>query len=167
MPAVHDHGFRVIPHAMRAPSRRPAHLADIHRIAQDVFDAAVVERVAEARADAQRGQVVRDLEQAAPADKVLINFAHNRRGVRVGDVCAVLHAVADRRVGIRSALLGALRHAAPHFLGQIDGIIFVHGFDHGFDDDGHFIITDRLGDGHDLNAQIAAQHGFIQDAVLA
>ena len=167
MPAVHDHRVRVIPHAARAAGRRPAHFADVDRVAQDIFDAAVVDRIAEARAHAERGQVVRNLEQAAAADEVREYFLHDRRGVRVGDVAAVLHAVADRRVGVGTALSRALGHAAPHFFGEIDRVVFVHGLDHGFDDDGHFVVADRLGDRHDLDAQIAAQHGFVQDAVLA
>lgn len=57
-------------------------------------------------------------------------------------------------------------HAAAHLLGQIDGVIFIHGFQKRFDQNGGGVIGQLFCDGDDADSAVPAEHGFIEDAVL-
>ena len=57
-------------------------------------------------------------------------------------------------------------HAALDILGQVDGVILVHGLDHGLHDDAQFALGDGLLDGNDFNMQLFAEDGFVKHGVI-
>ena len=63
--------------------------------------------------------------------------------------------------------LGFLGHTALDLFGEVDAVIFVHSFDHCFEDHRHLIIADIFGNAHNFDAELFTEHRLIYNAVLA
>ena len=144
----------------------PAHLADIDRIAQDIFDGAVFKAVSPVGLDPHVIEPLSDGEETFAGNEAVKDGADQGGLLRNRNQHIVLHPVPERWGALEPAPAGFLRHAALDFFGQVQGVVFVHGLDHGFHDDAHFIVGQGLTDGDDVNAQLPAEHGLVDDAVF-
>lgn len=165
MLTVHDHHVGIVVVAARPALGIPADLANIDRIAQDVFDRSVFPAVAPGRADAERVQIACDLNDRLAADEVRIDLPDKRSGLRIDDVFLVDDVVAERRDRHSAAAFHLLGHSATHLAGQTDGIILVRPFDDALDQRAERTVEHGLRNADDLNA-VFAQHGFVEDALF-
>ena len=107
-----------------------------------------------------------------PADgNTLTEFLKDQRDERCGgflrlEFC-VSHPVPEGRDGNCLAPGKFLIHSPADFLREIQGIIFIHRFQQGFYKDGGGIVGERFGNGDHFNAAFPAEHGFVEDTVLA
>ncbi len=76
------------------------------------------------------------------------------------------HTVTEGRNGYDASPGEFFIHASSDLLRQINGIIFVHGFQQSFDQDGGGIVGQVFRDGYYLDAAVPAEHGFVEDTVL-
>ena len=105
-------------------------------------------------------------EQALSIPEALEDRLHQRGLLGDRDQDSVLHPVAEGGRTLEPAPAGLLRHAALDLLGQIDGIILIHGLDDGLHEDAGLVVGEGFADGDDLDAQLPAEHGLVDDAVL-
>ena len=141
--------------------------SDVYRVFQDVLDVSVFHPVAKTGAHTQVIELARNFHIAHAAQKVGVNHLHQRSGVRVGDILLIFNSIAKRGIGQRFTAVSFFGHAAGDLLGKVYAVIFVHCLDDGFGDDGHFIVPDVFADRNHVDAQLLAQHGFVDNAVLA
>lgn len=78
-----------------------------------------------------------------------------------------LHPIAERGWGDRFPAAHLFQHAALDLFCQIDAVIFVHRFDHRFQQQGELVVAQLFGHGNDVDAQLLAQHGFVDNAIPA
>ena len=76
------------------------------------------------------------------------------------------HPIAERGNRYNAAPGKFFIHAAANLLCQIDGVVFIHGFEQRFNQDGSGVIRQLFCDGDDVDAAVLSEHGFIEDAVL-
>ena len=144
----------------------PAHFPDVDRIAQNIFDGAVFKPVPPVGLDAHVIEPLGDGEEAVSGNEAVKDGLDQRGLLGDWNQHIVLHSVSEGGIALKAAPSGLLRHAPLDLLRQIQGVVFVHGLDHGFHDDAHFVVGQGLADGDDLNAKLPAEHGLVDDAVL-
>ena len=79
---------------------------------------------------------------------------------------AVLGRVTKGGGGLQLAPAVLLLHTALDIFGQVDGIVFVHGLDHGLHDNAQLSLGDGLLNGNNLNMELLAQDGFIKHGIV-
>ena len=113
------------------------------------------------RSDTHSVEPFCDGEKALAGEEAGEYLLHIHGFLRDRNKDIVLDAVAEGGRGLKLAAPVLFLHAALDLLGQIDGIVFVHGLDHGLHDDAHLAFLDRLLDGDHIDLQLFAQDGFV------
>ena len=144
----------------------PPELADIHRIAEDILHGTVFKGSAPVGFDAHIVEPAGNGIEALPGVEAAEDLLHIHRLLRDGDQDIILHGVAEGGRGLQLAAAVLFLHAALDVLRQVDGVVFVHGLDHGFHDDAHFALLDGLFDGDHVDLQLLAEDGLIVHRVV-
>ena len=164
--AVSEDDIRIIKVPAAAPGGVPPQLADIHGIAEDILHGAVFKGAAAVSFDAHIVEPAGDVVSALPGIEAAEHFPHIDGLVRDGNKDIVFDGIAESGGGLQLTPAVLLLHAALDVLGQIDGVILIHGLDHGFHDDTHLAVLDGLLDGDHIDLQLLAQNGLIVHGIV-
>ena len=159
-----DIRIRVVPAATAGGV--PSQLAYVHRITEDVFNGPVLEGAAAVRLDAHGVEPPCDGVKTLTGNEAGEYLLHIYGLLWHRDQHIVEDGVPEGRRGLQLAAAVLFLHAALNVLGQVDGVILIHGLDHGLHDDAHFAVLDGLLDGDDLDLQLLAENGLIVHRVV-
>ena len=144
----------------------PAEGADIDGILQEVFHRPVFKQIAPVGADALGIGPLGEVQIAGAGNKPLKELADNDGFLWDGDKAVFQGAVAEGGGGLQAAAGGFFRHALFYLVGQVDGVVFGHGFQHGLENDGKLVILDGFRNGDDTDIAFPPEHGLIYNAVF-
>ena len=164
--AVSKNNIGIVKIPAAAPGGVPPQLADIHRIAEDILNGAVFKGAATMGLDAHIVEPAGERVAPLPGIEAAEHFAHIDGFVRDGDKDIVFDRIAEGGGGLQLTPAVLLLHAALDVLGQIDGVIFVHGLDHGLHDDAHFAFLDGLFNGDHVDLQLLTQDALIVHGIV-
>ncbi len=138
----------------------------IERVSENIADRPAVKWISAGSADAGGVEKMCNFRAGASGQKLLIDQGYKGSLNLIRDKLSVHHLITKRRDGDHTAAFEFFLHAPADFLPQIDGVVFVHGFEKGFHENGGGIIGQRFGDGNDVNAAFPAEQGFVENTVL-
>ena len=138
----------------------------IERVGENIVDRPATKWISTGSADAGGVEEACNFRTGASEQKLLIDQGYIGSLNLIGDELPVHHLIAKGWDGDDTATFEFLLHAPADFLSQVDGVVFVHGFEEGFHEDGGWIIGQWFSNGDDVNAAFPAEQGFIENTVL-
>ncbi len=148
-------------------ARRPAQIAAVDGIIQDITDSTAFKSVALMCAQSHFIQLPRKGGEGRASRILLEQPAYCLRFFRHNGKAFIFISVAEGGGGLPFTLFRLFLHSFMYFLRKIQGIIFCHCFQHAFINDGEFIVLrHRLLYGNHLYA-VFFQQGFIKHSILS
>ena len=138
----------------------------IERVSENIADCPAVKRISAGSVDAGDVEKACNFRTGASDQKLLIDQGHIGSLKLIGNKLSVHYLITKGRDGDDTAAFEFFLHTPADFLPQIDGVVFVHGFEKGFHENGGGIIGQRFGDGNDVNAAFPTEQGFVENTVL-
>ena len=146
--------------------RRPAELAEVDGVIQDIINGTVFKGIPTVRADATGTKIFRDAKHGITGDEAPEDLPDDLGFFRDDDQLPVFYAIAEGWCSLQGAILCIDGHGAFDFLRKADGVEFVHPLNDPLDQAAEGASDQRLGDGHHIDLALAAQDGFIENGFL-
>ena len=134
-------------------ARGPSEFSRVHGISYDIFDITVFKAISFYSSVSIGVEIIR-YGLVTLTFKEHIEYPLYQRSVIVGNVLAILNCITDRRSVHYFAPADFFKHTPFNFFGEVNAVVFVHSFYHGFDEHGHFIVAHILRDRHNIDTKL-------------
>ena len=124
----------------------------IKRIGQNVADCPAVKWISTGSADTGSIESMCNFRTGASCQKLLVDQGNTGGLNLIGNKLSAHHLITKGRNGDDTAAFEFFLHASADFLPQIDGVVFIHGFEKSFHENGSGIIGQGFSNGNDVNA---------------